>query len=333
LGLGDISARVGRATLAEHFFAEAIFADTLCEGSYLRLKEALVKRVTSLYRVSIVIPTYRQVHDLQECITSLREHSFYPLEIIVVSEPDDTETATYLDTQREAPDLIALRNDTRLGSVKSINKGFKVARGDIVGLLNDDVRVMPAWDLALVDIFERVPSAGSCSSLVLNPDGTIQSVGMYISHKSSRFPWIGQVEWVYTKPVINHSIAKFPAFHLPRECDYGYFPFLKRECFEKIGRVDERFRHYFVDPDIGYQVQQLGYKNILCPTSVVFHYHLGDKDTPEREAIGRADWEEFSRKWALRGMTPGEVKGIRVMSVEEPMTYLKTAIRQLRDAL
>ena len=45
----------------------------------------------------------------------------------------------------------------------------------------------------------------------------------------------------------------------------------RREIFEKIGYFDENHFAYLEDMDIGYRAKIYGYKNLFCPSAVVYH--------------------------------------------------------------
>jgi GT2 family glycosyltransferase len=159
---------------------------------------------------------------------------------------------------------------------------------------------MPGWDLAIIATIDDDKNAGCGVSLVVYPDGTIQSPGQHNPYKSSFFEWIGKVTFADLSHVQKRSIEHFPEIQVPRECDYGYFPVMKRECFEKLGTVvDERYKHYFVDPDIGYRIQALGYKNVYCPTSVLVHHDLGNRNSELIFKRFNMDVGEFAQKWKL----------------------------------
>lgn len=78
-----------------------------------------------------------------------------------------------------------------------------------------------------------------------------------------------------------------------------YFPVIKSVCFEKVGFLYEGFKHYFADPDYGYRIQEKGYKNIYCPTSLFFHYDLSKKNPALFQERFKIDGTLFKEKWGL----------------------------------
>lgn len=299
--LGVISYSAGDDDRAESFLRRSIFSNLLFEDAYRNLLGINARRVKDKtnHRFSIVIPTFNRCSDLQRSVNAIRKNSFYPFEIIVVTEPCHDGTIEYLEGEREKGDIVAIVNETRLGTTISTNTGFSVATGSYVSLLSDDVIVTPGWDLAIVQTIDDDPAAGCAVPLVAYPDGRVQSPGQYNPYKSRLFDCIGKVPFVDTAQIVGNFIENFPLFQLPRECDYGYFPVMKRECFEKVGHLDEQYKHYFVDPDLGYRIQAAGYKNIYCPTSVLVHYELSKKDMSTVQERFNADLEKFVKKWGI----------------------------------
>jgi GT2 family glycosyltransferase len=248
---------------------------------------------------SVVLPTYNRCRALVRCLDSLRRNSFFRLDIRVICEPCADGSLEYLATQQGSMDVNVTINPTRLGMSPSINLGLSQSKGDYIFLINDDLEFMPGWDVSVVKTLAAFPEAGCGVPLVLYPNGAIQSPGNYNPFRSHTHEWIGRVPHVDTAPAFGKPIGCFPQLHIPRPCDYGYFPVFKRACWEKVGYVDDGFKRYFIDPDFGYRVQQAGYQNIYCPHSVLIHHELSHKDMTAVYEVARGDRQHFFDKWNL----------------------------------
>ncbi len=301
--LGKIAHFAGEDQKARLFFDRAIFSDALYIDSYrnlMTLNADLLAGKNKSYKFSIVISTYNRLQELKRCIDSLRKNTYCPAEIIIVCDPCDDGTIEYLQQEDGKGGVVSMINETRLGSVKCWNKGISAAAGDyVLCIFSDDMEVMPGWDLAVIAAVDDDPAAGCAAPLVVYPDGTVESPGQYNPYRSFTFPWIGKASWIDTANVIRQPLINFPEFYFLRECDYGYTPVVKRECLEKVGLLDERFEHYFIDPDFGYRIQQAGYRNIYCPTSVVMHRDLSKKDPDLVRKRFEPDMANFYSKWDL----------------------------------
>jgi hypothetical protein len=297
--LGELALSMNELERAERLFAMSIFADPLREDARRRLAELYLPALPPDLVLSVVLPTYRRCRDLVKCIDSLRRCSYLRLEIHVVCEPGDDESLAYLAAQEKSLDVRATINPTRLGVPASVNIGLGRSTGDYICPINDDLEFTPGWDVFAAATLAAFPAAGCAAPLVLYPDGGVQSPGQYNTYRSRRHDWIGQVPYLKTAPAIGRPIADFPALQAPRPCDYGYFPFFARACWEKVGYIDEGFKRYFIDPDLGYRVQQAGYQTVYCPHSAMIHHELSHRDMAAVHRAAQVDLRHFLRKWEI----------------------------------
>jgi GT2 family glycosyltransferase len=299
--IGLMCCRMNEYKRAHTFFNLSIFANPLSETPYIQKLKHIERNLQSQHLFSVVMPTYSRYHDLLRTVQCIRNNSYFPVQIVVVADRCDDGTVEFVQSENEKEDFIGLINDTRMGSVHSLKLALYLAEGDYVCILNDDVQVMPGWDLEVFLTIDIDPNAGCAVPLVVNSDGTVQSVGQHNSFISRKYDWIGQVPAVDHGSVVGKYLIDFPMFHHPRLCDYGYFPVLKRECLLQIGYIDDNYRHYYVDPDIGYRIQKHGWESIYCPTSVFVHHHksmdeLGQMGVWEK---ARPDMIYYFKKWDL----------------------------------
>ncbi len=247
---------------------KAIFNDPLSKDAHIELMKCYPDAKRDDHKFSHVFATFNRVEYLKKYITSIRENSFYEYEIIVIANGCSDGTAEYLEGEKDIFVVTAAEN---MLPNKITNVGYLYATGDYVGGFSDDVEVMPGWDLQIVQTIGNDRLAGVATPLIINPNGSIQTIGACSRFRSDTFLWIGQVPYIKNAEFTNGTLADFPEFQVPRECDYAQFGLMKRECLEKVGLMDSEFEMYFVDTDYGYRAQNMGYKTVFCPTSVVIH--------------------------------------------------------------
>lgn len=144
--------------------------------------------------------------------------------------------------------------------------------------------------VSMIVLNEAKNIARALSSCSFADEIVIVGGGYFFNVRSSSYDWIGTIPYP-------ESMQDFYNIE-GTECDYGFFPVIRRGCFEKVGFADEQFKHYFVDPDFGYRIQRAGYKNICCPTSVIIHHDLGKKREGASERF-ESDRTRFFEKWGL----------------------------------
>ena len=94
-----------------------------------------------MIKTSIIIPTFNGKDLLKDCIYSIKRHTEEPYEIIVVDNGSSDGTVDIC--RQEGIAFISLANN--VGFPAACNKGLKIATGDTILLLNNDVIVTRNW--------------------------------------------------------------------------------------------------------------------------------------------------------------------------------------------
>lgn len=96
--------------------------------------------------VSIIVPSYNRAAFLPEVLESLLAQTRSPLEIVVVDDgsSDNTPAISARYTTSHPDTVRAIRHDN-LGEAESVNAGWRIARGDYVGVVPSDDPQPPHW--------------------------------------------------------------------------------------------------------------------------------------------------------------------------------------------
>jgi glycosyltransferase involved in cell wall biosynthesis len=106
--------------------------------------------------VSVVVPTRNRAGYLEVTLASLAAQAAgVPYEVIVVDDGSDDATAAIV----ERAGVGYRRHERSRGPNAARNAGIDMARGPLIALIDDDVRVPPSWVGALVDGADRHPWA------------------------------------------------------------------------------------------------------------------------------------------------------------------------------
>lgn len=231
--------------------------------------------------LSVVIVSWNVRDDLRECLQSLlgtgdlgsgTGKQLSEIEVIVVDNASMDGTAETV--RREFPQVKLIVNDENLGYTKANNIGIRQSRGKYILLLNPDTVVKPNALQALIECAEAHPDAGIIGAKLLNPDGSIQ--------RSARsFPDIGAGLFRNTflgrlfpnNPFVRRYLLTDFSYDEVREVDWvsGAAMLVRRELFERIGLLDERFWAYCEDVDLCWRAWQAGFKVLFCPNAVIVH--------------------------------------------------------------
>jgi GT2 family glycosyltransferase len=240
---------------------------------------------------SVVVVTARNPDRLAGCLTAVTQNAGdVDHEVVVVlnsAEPGLAEAA-----EAAAPGARCLTSEVPLGFAGGANLGVAHSSGDLVHLLHDDALPEPGWLSALVAGLAAEPRAGAAGSLLLDPDGTLQSAGGVLWQDALTSPlWIAPVE---TSPVDYASSASL---------------LVRREAWEAVGGLDEElYPGQYVDVDLALSLQACGHLTVCVPGSVVRHTRGGSAGSRQKTFSAQrnrkrllANWGEVVAAQAPRG--------------------------------
>lgn len=214
-------------------------------------------------KVTIIIPNYNGKHFMEPCLASLKEQTFRDFKILVVDNASSDGSVAYMKT--EYPDIEVIALDQNYGFSKAVNVGIEHSTTPYVILLNNDTTVDPHYVEEMVKAIEKSPRIFSVSSKMIqmyHPE-LIDSAG-------DLYTLIGWGVCRGTgRPVSNYNEADEIFTACAGAAIY------RRSAFEKIGYFDENHFAYLEDIDVGYRAKIYGYKNMYCPTALVYHVGSG----------------------------------------------------------
>ena len=125
--------------------------------------------------VSVIIPTFNRAYCIQRTINSALSQTYRDVEIIVVDDGSTDNTAEIMHSLRAADSRVIYVQQSNTGVAGARNKGFSVAKGEFVALLDSDDIWMP-WKLELqIACLQRFPEIGMVWSDMeaIDPDGKV----------------------------------------------------------------------------------------------------------------------------------------------------------------
>jgi glycosyltransferase involved in cell wall biosynthesis len=127
---------------------------------------------------SIIIPCCGQLAFTQQCLASLKEHTQPAWELIVIDNGSNDGTAAYLAGVRDMASVpvTVVTNLTNLGFPAAVNQGLRLARGEYLVLLNNDVVVTDGWLDQLIGLVNAKTAAGNVPGSA--GTSTLPSVGV-----------------------------------------------------------------------------------------------------------------------------------------------------------
>lgn len=141
-------------------------------------------------QISVVVPTYRRPDALVDCVHSLLAGTLLPTEIIIVGRADDESTRHAVHQLcSSASGSLRIRPDwvTQPGHIPPVEAGVRLASGQFVAIVDDDVTVSREWLEAIVSPFSD-PAIGAVSGPAIVPGW---SPGK-LKGKPGRMTWYGK---------------------------------------------------------------------------------------------------------------------------------------------
>lgn len=239
--------------------------------------------------VSIVILTLNQLPYTQECVASIKKHTFEPHEIIFVDNASNDGTVEWLQGLVDGEAQYSLiKNENNFGFARGCNQGIKEASGEFILLLNNDVVVTDGWLSGLLECFEGEDGVGIVGPMTNNISG-IQKV------RTANYPTLDDL------PAYAISFREMNRFRrLETRRIVGFCMLFRRNLVEQIGLLDESFgTGNFEDDDYCLRATLAGYRNVIAGDVFIHHYgsvsFLGNKVNYKESITGNR--KIFINKW------------------------------------
>ncbi len=142
-------------------------------GFYLQLLKDIVE-MNSNPLVTIITPSFNQGQFVEETIKSAFNQTYPNIEYIFVDGGSTDETMEIVEKYRDKIDVIIHEKDK--GQADAINKGFKLAKGELVGWINSDDILYPECVEKIVDLYYKYPNADiyyHSWNKIINRDGEL----------------------------------------------------------------------------------------------------------------------------------------------------------------
>jgi len=261
------------------------------EQTWERRVEVLEKATASAFpRASIVIVTYNNADINLLCLETLFGRMEWPnFEVIVVDNASQDGTPALLrEAEKKHPNLRVIYSDRNTGFAGGNNLGLAHATGDYVVLLNNDTVLPRGWLSALIRHLVARPSVGLIGP-VSNAVGNEAKIDAGYTDVRDMPAWAARY-------VRAHDGETFRIKMLGMFCVV-----MRREVFEKVGLLDERFAvGMFEDDDYSRRVRDLGYEIVCARDAFVHHWQkasfrlLGDA---EYARIFDENRQRYRDKW------------------------------------
>lgn len=214
--------------------------------------------------ITVIVPTYKRVADLDRCLAGLELQTLQPTELLLCYREDDTETVEYLARKDRHGLAARLILCDKPGQVYALSTAIDATRTDLLAITDDDSIPKPDWLERMVAHFESDPRVAG----VGGRDYVFEH-GHWLEGERQV---VGIVRW-YGQAVGNHHLGVGPArpVHTLKGVNMGY----RKSALGDI-RPDTRLRGKGAqvgnDMQLSLQLVAKGYTLIYDPAVLVHHY-------------------------------------------------------------
>jgi GT2 family glycosyltransferase len=208
-------------------------------------------------RISVVIPTFGREELLCRCLDDVLRQDHPSFEVIVVDQTPRhlPETEAFLRAVKDRVRHVRLERPSLMGA---LNKGLSLARGEIIWLTDDDVRIEQADLLTRHAEAHHDPSVGGVAGYEHDPR---RPTGSQYDPRSADEIW----GWYYTTwdHPVRAEVMTAPGANVS----------FKRAVLVKVGGFDERFTGNAVrwENDVCLRLRRAGYRVVFEPQAIVVH--------------------------------------------------------------
>jgi glycosyltransferase involved in cell wall biosynthesis len=215
--------------------------------------------------VSAIVPTFKRLDILPQCLTGIEAQRFSLTEIIVAYRPDDDpQTAVWLETNKKSHPLWVLVPLYQSGQVAALNAALAIAKGKILAIFDDDAVPRPDWlQKVLVHFLDESVAAAGGRDLVHGHDGIVTKP---VLRKAGYRDYWGNV-------IGGHHlvVGRSREVDVLKGCNWA----LRRTALGTL-HLDERLLGAGAQPANDYWLclilRHAGWKIILDPEAIVDHY-------------------------------------------------------------
>lgn len=214
--------------------------------------------------VSIIIVNYNGKTHLEKCLSSITTSSYKKYEVILVDNNSSDSSVEFVQKNYSFVNVIKL--DKNYGFAEPNNIGAKSAKGEFFLFLNNDTMTTPDFITELVKAAKDDSEIGIFQSLLLKPDGTIDSSGDFIDMYGRAYS--SKENTTAIRPILSARGASM---------------MIRKDVFWDLGGFDKNYFVSFEDVDLGLRAWICGYSVVLVPKSVV--YHLGGQTIQKLDSL------------------------------------------------
>ena len=246
--------------------------------------------------IDVVIVSYDRQDLLDRCLASLQS-SPSALRVFVVDNASSDGSAELVSSRY--PETKLLQNDANVGFAAAVNRGVACGDAPLILLLNSDATLEASSLDALQQALDQTPRLAAVGPRILGEDGELElSTGRTMSlWNEAWFKVLGEMGgsqgWLFGRRLRRQYATDRDTSSLTAAC-----LLVRREAYEEVTGLDERFFLYAEDVDLCRRLRQAGWRLRYVAGATARHLRGGSgSPNPEPAALAyRASQVAFYAK-------------------------------------
>lgn len=236
-------------------------------------------------KLSIIIVHYNVTQLLRNCLLSIEKYAKNIDYEVVVIDNKSTDSS-WGDLIPEFPKVYFMASEMNGGFAKANNEAIKTAIGEYVLILNPDTELEDFYLKEILDFADSKTNFGCLGVRMHDANGDFLP-----ESKRSVPDMMNSFEKLFTnfkkknsKSYYRNDVGEFEIAEV--EVITGAFFLVKKEVYEKVSGLDERYFMYGEDIDLCYTLLNNGYQNYYYGKSSILH-HKGESTIKDEVYLER----------------------------------------------
>lgn len=279
-------------------------------------------------KIAIVICLYNQLQYSKITIASILKHTKLPYTVFLVNNNSQDGTREFCDEMvRQYPDkFVVIHSETNLGFAGGNNLALRLIQKDSsfthILLLNNDTILSQRYIENMMKVFSVDKNIG-CVVPVTNFAGNRQCIPK-VQIDPKTFEEFA-AKWEFAKG--NHHRSWQIGMAI------GFCMLIKRECFDKVGLLDEIFMNAWEDNDLCLRMAKEGFSIYVAQDCFVYHFGSKTIQSLPKEVKYVNTFEEnkkrFYDKWSKINKIGEHKKIVGMLRVKNGGEILKRVVESV----
>ncbi|MDO5852388.1 MAG: glycosyltransferase [Methanobacteriaceae archaeon] len=254
--------------------------------------------------VSIIIINHNGKVHLKRLLSVIDSTISYPnYEIIIVDNNSSDNSMDIIKSYTNLPIRI-IHNDSNMSFSYANNQAAKIAKGEYLLFLNNDIEPLNGWLNHMMDTMNNYDDVGAVGAKLIYPDCSPSKINKEKSYTIQHEGIIFKESEGFIKPFNkNNSVdyeTKKEESTIPIIAITAATLLVEKKKFNEVNGFSLEYNYGYEDVDLCLKLYKKGYMNYYTPKAILYHYEFGTQEKTNNKKIIKQrtnNKEVFINKW------------------------------------